>query len=33
MHRLSVEIDATRALAPAVAEDFVVKDGRLARPG
>lgn len=30
MNRLQLPIDATRPLAPAVAEDFVVKDGRLA---
>ncbi len=30
MQRLGVAIDATKPLAPAVAEDFVVKDGRLA---
>jgi hypothetical protein len=33
MARLSIAIDPTRPLAPAVAEDFVVKDGKLARPG
>jgi hypothetical protein len=33
MHRLGVEIDPTKALAPAVAEDFVVKDRKLSRPG
>lgn len=33
MQRLGVAIDATRPLAPAVAEDFVVVDGKLARPG
>ena len=30
LHRLQLPIDATRPLAPAVAEDFVVKDGKLA---
>jgi hypothetical protein len=31
MARLSIAIDPTRSLAPAVAEDYVVKDGKLAR--
>lgn len=30
MNRLQLAIDATRPLAPAVAEDFIVKDGKLA---
>ena len=30
MQRLGVGVDPTRALAPAVAEDFLVKDGKLA---
>jgi hypothetical protein len=30
MNRLQLPIDATRSLAPAVAEDFLVKDGKLA---
>lgn len=30
MNRLQLPIDATRSLAPAVAEDFVVRDGKLA---
>lgn len=29
MHRLGVNVDPTKALPPAVAEDFVVKDGKL----
>jgi len=32
MQRLDVPVDATRPLAPAVAEDFLIKDGKLARP-
>ena len=31
MERLGLAIDATKPLAPAVAEDYVVKDGKLAR--
>jgi hypothetical protein len=31
MQRLGIAIDATKPLAPAVAEDYVVKDGKLAR--
>ncbi|HEY4222831.1 MAG TPA: hypothetical protein VGO62_15850 [Myxococcota bacterium] len=33
MQRLGIGVDATKALAPAVAEDYVVKDGKLARAG
>lgn len=33
MSRLAISIDPARPLAPAVAEDYVVKEGKLVRPG